>query len=80
VLAPFVIDKTVSMDMDKEEGGRLYEAVGMYAKGYSFREIEKEKGIHPEEVRRTIRKALNWVLEQDPEIEGLKLAEKPKIC
>lgn len=75
VLAPFIIDKEMSKGMNLEARGKLYEVIGMYAKGYSFRQIEKEKGIHPEETRRTIRKALNWVLEQEQDVEGLKLAK-----
>jgi len=61
-LAPFVSMK-VSKKLDSKEMGLIYEIAEKYTKDWSMTQIKKELGLHQEEVRRHIRKALKWFVE-----------------
>lgn len=61
-LAPF-IDTDVSKAVDKEVMGLTYEIAQLYSKGYSMTQIKKDKEMHQETVKREIRKALKWFVE-----------------
>lgn len=73
-LAPF-IDTDMSSSMIGEQGGKVYEICSLYARGFSFRQIEKEKGIHPEETKRAIKKGLKFFLENYEGSEGGNLGK-----
>jgi len=60
-LAPFV-DTDMSKKPDSREMGLTYEVAQLYTKDWSMTQIKKDKGMHQEEVRRHIRKALKWFL------------------
>ena len=58
--------------------GITYEIAQFYVKGYSMTRIKKEKELHQEEIRRNIKKALKWFLENyepDREVDSI-ISEK----
>jgi len=61
-LAPFIHTK-VSKKPDPKEMGLTYEIAEKYSKNWSMTAIKKDKGLHQEEVKRNIRKALKWFVE-----------------
>jgi len=61
-LAPFVSMK-VSKKPNSGEMGLTYEIAEKYSKNWSMTAIKKDKGIHQEEVKRHVRKALKWFVE-----------------
>lgn len=61
--AKFIIDKKVSKLADLAQRGKTYEICGYYAKNWSFRQIQSETGYHPEEIKRAIRKGLEWFIQ-----------------
>jgi len=66
----------MSKKPDSSEMGLTYEVAQKYAQNWSMTQIKREKGIHQEEVKRHIRKALKWFLanyEDSTEENGKKL-------
>ena len=56
-----------------------YKVALLYAQGRSFRDIEKELGVHRQTVKRTLQKVLNvWIKSQQIEVlEAEKREEAP---
>lgn len=63
-LAPF-ISTEVSKKTDLEKGSEIYEVARFYSKGKSLSWIKREMDLHPEKVKRDIRKALALYLEYE---------------
>jgi len=61
-LAPFVSMK-VSKKPDPKAMGLTYQIAELYSKNYSMTRIKGDLDIHQEEVKRNIRKALKWFVE-----------------
>jgi len=61
-LAPFV-RTNMSKKPDSKEMGLTYEIAEKYQQNWSMTQIKRDKGIHQEEVKRHIRKALKWFLD-----------------
>lgn len=57
--ASFIVTK-MSKEADLAKGSLTYQIAMLYAKGYSFSQIKREKNLHQEQVKRHIQKALNW--------------------
>jgi len=74
-LAPFVSTK-MSKKPDLKEMGLIYEIAEKYSKNWSMTAIKKDLDLHQEEVKRNIRKALKWFVEN---YEGSK-EDNGKIC
>jgi len=70
-LTPFV-DRVLSKKPDFGDIGRTYEVALLYAKNQSMTAIKRELDIHQEEVKRDIRKALTWFVEnyKEPDVNN----------
>jgi hypothetical protein len=49
--------------MDSKLKGKAYQIIECYVKDMSYRQMQKEKGYHPEEIRRTIKEGLKYFLQ-----------------
>jgi len=68
-LAPF-IDTDLSKKGEKQNMGLTYEVASLYAKGISMSRIKKDKDLHQETVKRELRKALKWFVDNFERHEG----------
>jgi len=69
----------MSKKPDSREMGLTYEIAEKYQHNWSMTQIKREKGIHQEEVKRHIRKALKWFLEnyeEAPDVNGKEIVNK----
>ena len=57
------IDKDMSKKPNFGEMGLTYEIAEKYSKNWSMTAIKKDLDLHQEEVKRNIRKALKWFVE-----------------
>ena len=56
--------------MQKQNMGLTYEVASLYAKGISMTQIKKDKDLHQETVKREVRKALKWFVDNYEGSEG----------